>query len=88
MPDRTPVKRLIRMINVGMIAVITSAAPVIRGPCIIIEVIAFYNGVPVILDLDVFTVVNVDVYITATVINIDIITTYIINSVTADVFIT
>ena len=82
------IKWLVWMINIRVITIITSAAPVIGRTGIIIQVIVTYNGVPVILNLDVFTVVYIDVYITSTVINIDIIATYIIHRVSADVFIT
>jgi hypothetical protein len=64
MPDRSPVKRRIGVVIIGVKAIIPKATVAVWGAVVMNIVIPHYGCI--------MTVVNINVYITAAVINIDI----------------
>ena len=70
MPNGPPVKRAVRVVVVRVIAVITVAAIAVGRSAVRAVVISSDAGIAAVVYPDVFTVVNIDIYIFFAVINV------------------
>jgi hypothetical protein len=71
------------MIMIWVVAIISPASPVIGWAMIGVDIVMPYHGIAVIVDLDVLTVINVDVYVIASFVDIHLIVAYIAHLVVA-----